>query len=234
TCGVCGGGFGMVSQRHVGCSNARNRGQTVCTNMLVMRRDTLENTVLAGLRTQLTEPKLVKEFIAEFHAEMNRLMREQDAEKMRQQREIETVSRQIRQIIEAIKAGMFHQSMKAEMDALEARKSALEAAIEMAPPTRPRLHPNLAELYRQKVVALHQALTKEDARQETTEILRSLIDEIRLVPDGGKPPFLRGGTRAAIWPLPTPKKPPRRRHDAAGVQVTLVAGRGFEPLTFRL
>ena len=40
------------------------------------------------------------------------------------------------------------------MTALEARQVELEPEREAAPPPMPRLHPNLAELYRQKVADL--------------------------------------------------------------------------------
>ena len=50
----------------------------------------------------------------------------------------------------------------------------------------PRLHPNLAELYRQKVMNLAEALNDEDTRLEAAECTRQLFEEIRLVPENGK------------------------------------------------
>ena len=50
----------------------------------------------------------------------------------------------------------------------------------------PRLHPNLAELYRQKVINLAEALNDEDSRHEAAECIRELIEEIRLVPEDEK------------------------------------------------
>jgi hypothetical protein len=70
-CGACGGGFSKVSLHHYGCSNARNRG--TCDNLLTIRRDVLEASVLSGLRTHLMTPELAKEFAAEYHRELNRL-----------------------------------------------------------------------------------------------------------------------------------------------------------------
>ena len=213
----------MTDTHHYGCSNARNRGKTVCTNMRVIRRSTLEETVLDGLRTHLMEPELVKEFIAEFHREMNRLMRHEDADKACRKRELDAVTHDIRRVIEAIKAGMFHPAMKAEMDALEARKGELEAAIKTDPPPVPRLHPNLAEVYRQKVAALKEGLNDEGIRQEATEIIRSLIEEIRLVPENDHLAIELRGDLATILAFANKSKHPRR-DEATGVQVTLVAG----------
>jgi hypothetical protein len=62
----------------------------------------------------------------------------------------------------------------------------LNARLETAPPPMPRLHPNLAELYRQKVMNLAQSLNEEHTRLEAVECIRELIEEIRLLPDNGK------------------------------------------------
>jgi len=69
---------------------------------------------------------------------------------------------------------------------LDARRVELLAQKQAAPPPRPRLHPNLAELYRKKVINLAEALNDEDSRLEAAECLRALIEEIRLVPEDGK------------------------------------------------
>lgn len=45
------------------------------------------------------------------------------------------------------------------------------------------IHPNLAEVYRQQVERLHNALQDAASRDEAFELVRSLLDEIRLVPE---------------------------------------------------
>src|SRR5262249_5135009 len=94
-----------------------------------------------------------------------------------------------------------------------------------------RLHPNLAEIYRRKVENLRGALGREDAREEAVAILRGLIDQIRLEPVDGQLGIYLVGNLAAILGLCTKKHPGSLE---AGVQVTVVAGVGFEPTTFRL
>lgn len=63
-CGSCGGGFSKISQSHYGCSTARNKG--TCDNLLTIRRDVLEATVLDGVKNQLMHPELVAAFVDEF------------------------------------------------------------------------------------------------------------------------------------------------------------------------
>ena len=48
------------------------------------------------------------------------------------------------------------------------------------------IHPNLAEIYRQRVEHLHEALHDGTTRDEAFELIRSLIDEICLVPEDGQ------------------------------------------------
>ena len=49
-----------------------------------------------------------------------------------------------------------------------------------------RIHPNVADLYVSKVNGLRNALNEDGAREEAAQILRSLVDEIRLHPIDGQ------------------------------------------------
>jgi site-specific DNA recombinase len=124
----------------------RNRG--TCTNLLTIRRDVIEATVLSGLKTHLMHPDLVKEFIAEYHRELNRRSAVRDSERELHATELARIERQIRAIIEAIKDGMRSAAMKDELAGLEQRREELTGLIRRAPAPIPRLHPNLSEVYR--------------------------------------------------------------------------------------
>jgi hypothetical protein len=89
----------------------------------------------------------------------------------------------------------------------------------------PRLHPNLAELYRQKVDDLAAALNDEHTAAEAAQCIRQLIEEIRLVPENGQLRIELFGELAALLSLANGH--PRSR--GAGVQVTLVAGARNNP-----
>ena len=224
-CGVCGGGFSKVSFHHYGCSNARNRG--TCKNLLTIRRDRVEALVLDGLRHHLMQPDCVKEFVAEYHRELNRLAATQDAQRAQLEAELARTKRSLHQLIEAIKAGVPGASVKDEIGELERRRSEIEAKLAAAPAPKLRLHPNLAELYRCKVAALADALNAETMRSEATAAMRGLIEEIRLVPADSRLRIELFGELAALIALANGdgsriKHP--RASEAAGVQVTLVAG----------
>ncbi len=144
-----------------------------------------------------------------------------------------TVYRGIRAIIEAIKDGLRSPGMKEGLYALEARKRGLAAEMKQAPALSPRLHPKLADLYRQRVDRLQEELNRTELRSEAAQALRELIDEVRLIPEDGRLEIELVGDLAAILALSADsKKPVTDSRD--GLQVTLVAGIGFEPMTFRL
>ena len=230
-CGVCGGGFSKVSQHHYGCSNARNRG--TCDNLLTVRRYVLEASVLSGLKTHLMTPELAKEFATEYHRELNRLNAARDEDCVRRKEELDRVERQIRAIIDAIKDGLRTPGMKEELFALEVRKQKLVAEVKHAQPPSPRLHPKLADLYRQRVEHLHDELNRPELRAEAAEALRALIDEVRLIPERGELAIELRGDLAEILALSADRKKPITA-GRDGLQATLVAGVGFEPTTFRL
>jgi hypothetical protein len=110
----------------------------------------------------------------------------QDGRRDRTARDLEKTEREIRRVIEAIKAGVPGAAVKDAMASLESRRIDLLGQFENTPPPTPRLHPNLAELYRQKVMNLAEALNEEDTRLEAAECIRELIEEIRLVPKRGE------------------------------------------------
>jgi site-specific DNA recombinase len=70
--------------------------------------------------------------------------------------------------------------LQQKLDDLEARKAALEQALDAEPPPTVRLHPNLAQVYRAKVERLHEALADPALRDEALGILRGLIEKVVL------------------------------------------------------
>ena len=236
-CGACGGGFSMISKSHLGCSTARNKGQTACGNRLTIRREALESTILDGLRARLMDPALYQAFAAEFTAEWNRMQAHAAGDLGERTKELTGVKDKLERLVDAICAGTPAMAVKDRMRELEERRIALESELATAVAPAPRLHPNLAVLYRQKVAALADALSGHGAAA-ARDLLRGLIDEIRIVPEGLTQRAELRGELAAILGLASPRttKAPAdmaRAFDIAE-QIKVVAGTGFEPVAFRL
>ena len=98
-----------------------------------------------------------------------------------------------------------------------------------------RLHPGMAQTYRRKVAGLVRALAEEDDAGTAREAIRGLIDRVVLTRQGGEGRLRIDleGELAGILPLATEHKGDGGASDLQS-QVNLVAGIGFEPMTFRL
>ena len=231
-CGCCGGGYSMIGMASMGCSTARNKG--TCSNLLTIRRDVLEASVLDGLHRHLMEPELFKDFCEAFTREVNRARMDEGATLTAQRKELERIDRELDKAIQAILDGVPGARLKDKIGQLEGRKAELTALVAKAKQPPPLLHPNMAEVYRRKVADLAAALGNPDTRLEAAEMIRALVDRIVLMPeDGGLSLHLRGdlagilAVAAAQKAGGFSKKP--GSHSGTGsfahdLQVSLVAG----------
>nr|WP_244295001.1 zinc ribbon domain-containing protein [Paracoccus versutus] len=205
-CGCCGGGYSMISKDLLGCSTARNKG--TCDNRVNIRRDALEASILNGLRKHLMEPELFREFCAEFTKEVNRLRMERGADLIAMRDELPRIDRELSKLLAALKAGGPIQAIVDDMKRLEARKAELTAKLANADEPPPLLHPNMAALYAQRIGELSENLQHEDSRAQAAEILRSLVDQVTLVPEGGELAIVLRGDLGAILRFAAGKKNP--------------------------
>ena len=135
-----------------------------------------------ALRTRLMAPDLVAEFIKEFTAEWNRAAAEASAGRDGTARELVIVERKINGLISAIAEGFRAAGLQTQLDGLEARRIELSGKLSAPVPSQPRLHPNIAQVYRDKVERLQEALHAGDDGQAALETARNLIDKIVLTP----------------------------------------------------
>ncbi|WP_431197664.1 recombinase family protein [Shimia thalassica] len=228
-CGQCGGGMSVISQTHIGCSTARNKG--TCPNRKSIARAKVEDRVLGALSHQLMDPELFKIFCEEFIAETNRLRSTSQTSLGTKEADLAKTNHALDRLVQALIDGAPASTVKDKMAGLEVRKAELENALKSAPPLQPVLHPNMSDLYHSKVSNLANALNAPEARAEAAEALRSLIDKVVLTPTEDGYDINLHGDLAGILALASE---PKAKTAEAVLQISLVAGVGFEPTTFRL
>ncbi len=196
--------------------------------------------MLSGLKDKLMAPELVRTLIEEFQAEANRLHAEQQAEITAKRSRLQAVERKIAGILAAIEDGNYNRSLTERLGDLEGEQETLQRELAQIPDQPPtlRLHPRLAEVYADKVARLEEALNDPAIKTEAAEIMRGLIDRIELSPredDPGLQACLHGDL-AQILTFCDGAKGKRKLPDpgGSGSQLSVVAGVGFEPTTFRL
>jgi hypothetical protein len=94
-------------------------------------------------------------------------------------------------------------------------------------PSAPRLHPNLASIYKEKIANLVQALNDPNTLAEANTAIRQLIERVQLVSENGRLEIELYGELAALLKLGTEPKKKHPLAESEGVQITMVAGAGF-------
>jgi DNA invertase Pin-like site-specific DNA recombinase len=182
-CGVCGGSMTVVADRgRLACGNHRERG--TCGNRRTVLQDKILERVFAGLKHRLLTPELVETFVTEYITEVNQANRNATSHRALLQSELAKVERQIRAMVQTIAETGGSRAIVEELRRLERREDELRAEIAAAgrPEPVPALHPNLAQVYRQKVERLEQALQDPIVSAAAAEALRSLVDAVLVHP----------------------------------------------------
>ena len=105
-----------------------------------------------------------------------------------------------------IKAWVPGDALKDEMQSLQDRQKKIEEDLSAVPPPAPRLHPNLASIYKEKIANLVQALTDPSTLIEANTAIRRLIERVQLVPENGELKIELYGELAALLKLGTEPK----------------------------
>jgi site-specific DNA recombinase len=228
-CASCGGGYTVVAKDRYGCATRRQKG--ICENARTITRTELEGRVFDGLKHRLLAPDLIKEFVHEFHEEVERNRATEKARLAAQGRRLADVERKISSMLKAIEDGMYHPTMKERMIVLEAERAVLLAETEPSEPTRVEIlmHPNLPDLYRRKVSELERLLEDGAERHEAQALVRSMIDKVVLKPRqtaGGLDAVLHGEL-AAVLAVCSVATGATTRAPGATSQLSVVAGACF-------
>ena len=234
-CGCCGGGYTIMGKDRYGCATRRQKG--TCANNRTITRQEIENRVLDGLKERLLSPDLVATFMAAMREEMKALRSNRQAEQAQRMRKLAEIERKIAGIIRAIEDGLYDSAIKERLVTLKAERDALQANPEKSVEDELVIlaHPNLPALYRRKVQQLEQVLEGPD-RDEAMELIRSMIERVDLHPreSGTGLEAILHGDLAAILAACAGAQVNAPDLAASGRQLSVVAGTGFEPVTFRL
>ena len=236
-CGCCGGDFAIVSKNRFSCSTRKRKG--TCDNALTISRHEIEARVLVGLKDRLMAPELVSEFVEGYQEAIREEQEKAKAAHAQIERRKTEIDRKIGGIFKAIEDGLYEPSMKDRLAELKEQREAIDHEFLIPPPTRMDvlLHPRAAEIYGRWVERLEQSLEGEN-QFEAMELIRGLIDRIELLPnrDSSKLDALLFGALAQILAVCSELSGNKKRPEVepSGRLLSVVAGAGFEPTTFRL
>ncbi len=228
-CACCGAPFVISDGRSYGCSYNRDRGPTVCGNRLRVPRSLVEARLLDAIKAELFSDAAIELFVKE----TTRLLTEQSAKRkpeleQAKQRLAKTISA-IGNLLTAIKEGYASASVKAELGTAEAEKESLLrfiAGTEENARAIVTALPNAVVRYRALIDNLDTTLQRDIDRARHQ--LRTLLGEIKLHPTDGHLEAELSGDFERLLTLAAYESGKTK------VKLNVVAGTGFEPVTFGL
>ena len=239
-CSQCGGSYIIMGKDRYGCAN-RRRGTGMCDNGVTITRQAVEERVLGCLRHKLMAPERVQTFMAEMQQQIRTSRRDAAAKQAHLKKRLAETVKAITYMVDMVEAGKAPPSICDRLYEREAEKARIEAELAAQPADEGvvTMMPNLVEVYARKVASLADALNDPAIRPEAVELIRPLIDKIMMIRDAAAPDGIHmevHGALAEILGLAAGEDL-KRQHPGLlgpGCQLSVVAGRGFEPLTFRL
>ncbi|MBS0233475.1 MAG: recombinase family protein [Proteobacteria bacterium] len=225
-CGGCGASMIVIHHGYLGCSASRNRG--TCQNRRTIAVEEIERRILEALRKYLLAPGVVAAAVEAYRDERARLAKDAGRTVRDVQRDLSAVERKIAGVIAMVEAGGDAKTLAAKLNELVVEKDTLERRLPAKSAAHVvALHPNAAKRYADTVAKIHAALARGDAAgREAVALVRELVNQVVATPTPKREPMQLElvGNLAAL--LLEPKANPG--------PISVVAGAGFEPTTFRL
>ncbi len=216
-CPHCGGAMVAISATMYGCAARKDRGPTVCRGINV-RRDTVDGRLVAVVRDDLLSPARADRFETLFRKAIQRRLAGRDDERLRAQARIKRLDQDITRVVDAITTIGSSKALAERLHELEAEKSQAATLLQALPGIEAVQLPPIGAIYRRTLLQLS-AYLDEDTEQARA-ILEKILGPVHITatPDG------------QVWA----EMQMGRSLLEADPSLKVVAGTGFEPVTFGL
>jgi site-specific DNA recombinase len=224
---------GTVTRRYY-CSTAKEKGKAVCAGMKGIRQSEIEKRVLQGLREGLMQQSAYDQFRANFigHLESSKAATVVDL-RLKDKR-IREFEKDRANLLRVIKDGAQMPALFAEFVQLDADLNALKAARLKAEPVKVDLLENLPELYRWYVDEVAAILADETVVGRAIDEIRGFVSEIIVRWNDASRSHDVEIDGKLLGMLNKANPAGEAGYVASESSLKLVAGTGFEPVTFRL
>ncbi|MBD8552809.1 MULTISPECIES: recombinase family protein [unclassified Sphingomonas] len=234
-CSCCGANYTISGKDYYRCAGQKERG--TCRNRVSVRKGPLETATLATLQEHLLTDEHVRVFIEEFERELQRLTRQDTGRHDAAQQRLQQVTTELDNLYQNLLAGIASPALRAMITEREAEKLRLKARTGAGNDSKPTAillpHPVLVEQFRSKVAALRQSLDDASIRTEAAAVLSTLIESVTIFPDEPGGPEAEVVAKVSDLLTWATNDNAARKGGVSG-SISVVAGTGFEPVTFRL
>jgi site-specific DNA recombinase len=198
-CSQCHGSVTIVSgvrkgrpYRRYGCSMHAHRGDTVCTNSLLIPQPRLEEQLLAGLQATVLNPGVMDYALKSFERQLLREQEKYSAESGALEKRIEDLQRKIRNVSRAIAEGTAFKSLLEQIDIFQRDIQETEARLRSGKPESTKIRMQSARRFVESELGDLRKLLNQEPRLARAGIAKHL-EKIVLTPEGG------GYTASGNW-----------------------------------
>ncbi|MBV8603601.1 MAG: recombinase zinc beta ribbon domain-containing protein [Pelomonas sp.] len=221
-CHACGAAFTAINAERYGCSARKDRGPAVCSSAVTVRRDTLDERLLAEVREELLSPEAMAMMQREVDALLADMQRQTAGDTAAVPRQAKALDAEIDRLVDAIAVMGISPALQQRLRAAETERERLARVLEQAQPGPDRLIADVMGHYRRQMQELRRVLEEDTDRDRTRRLLADMLGPVLIGRDAET-----GETWAEI------EKPAERLLLLSG-SLEVVAGAGFEPTTFGL
>src|SRR5437016_1041135 len=207
-CAECGGSITLVSGRgrngadRYGCSLHHQRGVTVCSNSLLVRRDELEESLLKGLSESVLKTEVVDYAVAKMEEALNAQYAGLDAELARMRQRKQELDLELKCLTDSIAQGQQSQSiMKAIGDREKELRVITDKVLEPAPGSLRAKLEELREFAVSRLSKIRELLARLENIQEAHEALAERVGQLTLeaTNENGKKNVSCSWQRRFLW-----------------------------------
>ncbi len=230
-CGICGGPISTTARNVFGCSVRHNRGDRACNNDVKFNRELAETALLDAVRAELFTPHVIGRFVELLGSEFEQQSKTSQAAVVDYRKALKDCENRIEGCLEFIEAGQGSASVAGRLAVLEAKVLDLRNAIGKEDEVRSLSTAELSELRKMGLAALDSLpALLAGAVAETRVVLGRLLGAVVVTPAQDKLTLemKMAGHMTGLLQIEAGKK---RKTSSL---VSVVAGTGFEPVTFGL
>ena len=231
-CSACGANYVVAGRDYYKCASTKERG--TCHNTLSIRRPIIEQAVLSTLQSSLLRPDQIALFVDEYQREAARIARDEGRQNLQANERITTLEREIGNLAANFSQGIVSPTLARMLQDKEAELARLKQLASNSSPAPQLPLPDsgtLARLYREKVANLTRSLEDEAIRPQASSIIRQIIHSVTIYPND-QPEAEVAAELGRLIDFAANENSPGFL--GRGCSISVVAGAGFEPTTFRL
>ena len=188
-CSQCGGSIALVCGRgrhgadRYGCALNHQRGNSICTNTLLVRRDELEESLLRGLAESVLRTEAIDYVVAKLEAALQEQFQNLDTELRGLKQRKQQVEAEIGRLVQAIADGQASKSLMAAVAEREGElKVIMDRLLEPGPGSLTETLGNLRAIAMERLANLRKLVSNPENVEQTRAALAEHFGTFKMEP----------------------------------------------------